>query len=526
MGSPPPSRSAAGSASSPARFSLGLAGWLARRGLTGPGQASRTRRAAFAVALCLAIALVPLLLAAGSRAVHDLALRRRPLCIWVGDRAVTQQITPERLAALRAALRERLGSDADRVQEVPFDEFSHQWLATHQRGGQRLRYDFTGRTLAADDPLWGRIPLRNGRAPKPSEPGVIVSAAMLRELAQDDGTPETLELILPTSNRPQSIPLLAVVEADSLPSGHDFALDPTFERQLRTEDPEQRTRAITTGPVSAAWAEADLLPPAQRDGVRRAFTFYELGWPPVPHKLPDERLAWRLRSRADEDPTLREWATMLGALAQALRREGLIVEPAFETFSAPTDRADPPPRSEWNRLTLATDEPALLRPMARAAAAVGLPTYDVVIDQMEQIDREAAIWAWANLGIGLGSAGAAALLLTLLARARVREQRHPIGMLRAMGCSTGLLFRVHLLEGVVVWLFGLLLGLLLTVVATVLIAACLGWPWQAWLHVRWPVVALTLSLAGSLVVCLMSSLTATRALAVGSPIDLLRQDGP
>jgi hypothetical protein len=471
--------------------------------------------------LSLTLVLVPLLLAAGSRAAREVALRERPLCVWVGRPIIRGQITPTRLAELRESLRTQLGATAEQVREHPFDEIDAGWLMPGP--GERREVRFSGRTLAEDDPLWGRMQLQRGRAPHAGEAGVVVSRGMLETLIEGSELPETLPLVL-SNNQTLRVPLLGVVDEKQLPSGHAFAFDPVFEWSLRQADPDPVLREITTGPISPELIDVEKLPEDTRTALERTFSTFHVQWPPEP--VPDivrRQDRWRLRSEDSVSITKVEWGLTLKKIAQRLNDLGHLVPEEFIAFQAPDLQPAPQKRESWGRLTLAVEDPALLPRVALAAQAVDLPTYDVVLRQMEEIDRESRVWAWANLGIGAAVTLIAGGMLMLFIRSRVQGQRAQLGMLKAMGASGAMIVEIGLREVVALWCLGLLGAVVLACGITLVVGSSLGWTSSVWRQFSLPWLGIVLASLGGLIVGVLSSLWATWGVSKEPPINLIRR---
>jgi hypothetical protein len=214
-----------------------------------------------------------------------------------------------------------------------------------------------------------------------------------------------------------------------------------------------------------------------------------------------------------------EWVDRVESIAKELKRNHLPVPADFPRVVPPWgERPPPPPETAPQRLTLAVEQRGLLRD----AAAAGLPVYDVVVVQMDEMEKNARVWFWVNLGVSLGVGLVAACILSLALRGRVREQTRPIGMLRAMGASDGQVQLIYLFVGVLLWLPGLALAAVLSLVTAGLLglgSAAWASPFWAW---PWPQLVAVAGVSG--LISVASTLLATNGVVGTPPIELLRRE--
>lgn len=522
-GSPPPSASNAGSATAAERRGpgVGLLWWVAWRDVFAPRSRRETATAVALVALCVTLVATPLGLSLASQRADDLALKKKPLCIWAGDPTVKDQLNPRRLEALDAELARRLGTAADRVRRVPFHEMTYEWFEDEVR---KRSVPFAGRTIAADDPLWDKVTLVEGAPLRGPEPAVAVSREMLRRLAPEGA--DVLRLRHPTTKKAVTVAVGAVLADEEFPSGHDFAFTEEFARRLTDEEPDVPYRRVFTGPAHGSWQDVAALPGPARDSLRRTFETYKVRWPP----LVEERLdhtAWQLEAAAEvEPPLLSEWKESLQAIARDLKRNRLTVPERFADPTPPRGERQAAARLAPQRLALYVEQRGLLREVGAAAGAAGLPVYDVVVAQMDDVERNARVWFWVNAGVSLGVGLVACWIVFLALRNRVRQQAKPIGMLRAMGAGSGQVLGIYLLVGLALWLAGLALGGVLAAALSVVTAGLLGlgtaaWAAPAW---SWPWWLVACFVVASGLICVVSTLLATLGVIRASPIELLRDE--
>jgi hypothetical protein len=380
-----------------------------------------------------------------------------------------------------------------------------------------------GRTLAPGDPLLDSLPLRAGSPfHDPAQAGVIVTPEFLRLLGlpADAAAGTELHVRARASGARVAVPLVGVT-SDRLPLGHQFVLTEAYETQLLTTEPDVPAPAIRTGPIPEQWPRPRELPAA----VRQALKVFDLDLPAREERL-GKPPVWQISSFRDHPPRCSDWRLYLRRISEMMEAEGFPRAAEIDRIDAPSAHPRPPQREGYDLAGVYLRDLPELRPAAdaiRARTQLQIVN-EGVIDQLNDIaaaSRSALVVLSSVLAVVWL---VAAVNLVVLLELRTQHKVAEVGLLRAIGISDALLRQIYEMEGALLWLLGVGVGLLLAAAAG---AGLLGWlvPGEAWAVVAngrllWPGTVL---LAVSALVCWLGTRYATAAARRAAPAESLRK---
>ncbi len=329
--------------------------------------------------------------------------------------------------------------------------------------------------MAQDDPILSdqAIPLR------PDSPGfagtggnwVIVSTDMLLALdANKDQVPRKLR-IRNAFDEPFEVQVAGVAR-DGLPFEYQFLLSEQADRLSRTLPPDDELPSIIAGPVAVALHDPAGLPEKARQQLADFATQLQL-FPIKAEQTKDGHRGWLMRSMVDP-PRLSTWRARLRQLHDSLKQDGLSLDEGLRPLGLTTSAQPPPVRSGPYRAGIFVDDVKDLRKVEATAQALGIPLPDRgVLPKLEGYAHSVA-QAETILLVLLGLFGVIALInVAVLQKLACQMKQAEVGMLKAMGISGRLLWSVYLTETLLLWLVGLLGGILLT--------WALGWAFAGWI---------------------------------------------
>lgn len=515
---------------------VGLGVWFAWRDLTRPGARRTTLVSAVTVAVVTALTLIIFGLCSGYEAIRQDRIVHDPLtlCIWVGDpRYQSTRVSPEKLAMLREKVPAALDDSTGFLGCCPFREVRGiDWFLAAE-GRRDYSVELLGRTIAPDDPLFESRPLRSPSdggaeqpAPNPIElleqGGAIITPRLLEEVYWEEGAgiPETLRIRSPGGDEIE-VPVRGITKQD-LPLGHLFVITEEYLQEISTESPPVEN--VATGPVPDDWpAPADL-----PEAVQEALDVYGI-LTPLEEATSQGRI-WLLRSMVPSGFRKSTWvlyARQLQAMMTACGfKEGSQFAQVQLRGSQP---AGSPPREDYDRVMIRLKEAQYLKPARDAVtedADLGIPVFDSedTLEKLAKLDDYARQLRSFSLGIVLALAFTAGWNLLLIQSLRIEQKTEEIGMLKAMGMTSGAIQVLYVVEAALLWFAGFLLG------------CTAAWPagkflfgpsllsdtaTEAKIAFQITPAVLALTLVISPLVCLLATWIATRNAVRRSPIETL-----
>jgi hypothetical protein len=303
-----------------------------------------------------------------------------------------------------------------------------------------------------------------------------------------------------------------------LPGRLDYVLPEALWDRLRRQTRGPRVDAVYTGPLPARWAALQELPAEVDDYLVQVGLEWNGAVPRGTGQV------WQFHSTATPPPRLDFWAIYLENIAWRMAKEH---GPAPRAFAVPeavseAPNAAPAEAEGYHRVVLHLAD---LDDLSKALAPARQLGYAPIDDRHEQIERirKTTTRALALLTVVLFAVGGLVTWNVYVIQNLQAQQKLPeVGMLRAMGMGRLDLTLIYLAEAGLLWLAGAGVG----TAAGWLLGSFAEW-WMgrddpaAAVAFHVPALWLAGIVAASLVVCLGSTLLATRKARRSSPLECL-----
>jgi len=506
---------------------------------------------ALTIALVCALTIALFGFVYGFERVRYARLKEDPLslCLWVGS-TFEERLTPQVLNELNEQVRDRVGPEKF---EGVYEFYQTELRLRDPKGDVRSLY---GRTFVLEkddkgverrDPLFRSRPLRAGgrEFATPDDEGIVLTPQGLEELGlgPNDNPKEVMMVV----SRDVRVPVLGVL-TKNLPTPHSFLILPRFERRLASSNPDPSLKMVITKPLPPKWPQLDVgLPKKDRPKDLEAKYPAEVvkllrskDWKQF-DPVQEERFGkpvWVIKSKVLENdpdtplPTLITWNERLRIVAREMEAAGYPSEEPFRVDESTLPIEEAHPRKTFHLAAVYVSDLGSLVKAANGCESVRAGDQNLrvnrnVVEQITNIGRQTEQALGVLALIELVVVVIAVANLGVLQKLRAEQKTAEVGMLKAMGMTGRALMLLSVIEGLMLWLPAVLLGVGVGLLLQYL--ACNWWysdrPAEVAIGFYWSVGLTSAILAGSLAVSLAGGLLASHRSRGASPCESLSGSG-
>lgn len=457
--------------------------WFGRRDLWEKHARRASRSVVWTVAMVVGFVLVVSGLSMGFKKARYLRLQDEPRAAYlgIGSRLSPNEITPNRLEALSSEIH----AVAPGAECYPYYRVFASWRVNVD--GRELDVPCKGRTLAVGDRIAqsGRLFRTGGPFQSGEAPGIIVAPNMLVTLGLDPlGDYEELSFVPSSGYDPISVPVVGII-SDDFPDGYGFLINEAYIEILAGVKPP---RNIRTGRIPDEWGQWRNVP-GMREAIEAVFKERRIKLIPEVQEqfdgLGSSWWTWGLECTDDFGMPQHDWRKALQAFLDYLEARGgkrvssderaqflkidapnrtsRIRREAYDRVAAYVNDL-----SDWERIAKISSVTGIQGKQddnedsggIEAATWVPLPIDEDLIKQVTAIERTSRIINWVlatiSVVVVLVAVGNTNTILVLRSEAKVAE----IGMLKAIGAEPQLLGWLYVVQGIQIWFWGMLYGVL------------------------------------------------------------------